>query len=208
MNSISHMMIFCRDQDEAKAFYTEKIGLECSADVPIAPDHRWLTFNHPDNPDFNLCIMPTGAGPYGPEIGERQAELLALGGMMGGILNTDDCRRDYEMLKARGVEFTEEPEERFYGDRRRLPRPVRRAVAAHPARGGPRRCAELYVSRALEKASASNGRRSSRDSPIPISLTGMPSSLAMARAMPPLAVPSSLVRMMPVTSTASPNSLA
>jgi catechol 2,3-dioxygenase-like lactoylglutathione lyase family enzyme len=115
MNSISHMMIFCRDQDEAKAFYTEKIGLECSADVPIGPGYRWLTFNHPDNPNFHLCVMPTGAGPYGPEIGQRQAELLALGGMMGGILETDDCRRDYEILKGRGVEFTEEPEERFYG---------------------------------------------------------------------------------------------
>src|SRR4051794_25167105 len=46
------------------------------------------------------------------------------------------------------------------------------------------------VSRARAKSCASNGRRSSSCSPIPISLTGIPSSLAIARAIPPLAVPS------------------
>ena len=61
---------------------------------------------------------------------------------------------------------------------------------------------------ARAKSSASNGRRSSSASPIPISLTGMPSSPAIASAMPPLAVPSSLVRTMPSTGTASENSLA
>ena len=64
------------------------------------------------------------------------------------------------------------------------------------------------VSSARAKSSGSNGRRSSSCSPMPISFTGMPSSLAIASAMPPLAVPSSLVRTMPVTPTASPNSLA
>ena len=115
MNSISHMMIFCRDQDEAKAFYTEKIGLECTSDTPMGPDLRWLTFSLPDQADFNLCVMPTGAGPYGPDVKRRQDELLALGGTMGGVLATDDCRRDFEQLRSRGVEFTEEPEDRFYG---------------------------------------------------------------------------------------------
>src|SRR3954447_12830413 len=64
------------------------------------------------------------------------------------------------------------------------------------------------VRSALAKSSGSKGRRSSSCSPMPISLTGMLSSLAIASAMPPLAVPSSLVRMIPVTSTASPNSFA
>ena len=31
------------------------------------------------------------------------------------LCHCDDCRRDYGELKAKGVEFTEEPTERFYG---------------------------------------------------------------------------------------------
>lgn len=61
-----------------------------------------------------VALMPSHAN-HPPEIAHRIDELLALGGFMGGILETDDCRRDFELLRSRGIEFTEEPEERFYG---------------------------------------------------------------------------------------------
>lgn len=115
MHAISHMMIFCRDQDEARDFYVDKLGFELTSDVEFGENFRWVTVALPGRPETNVCLMPTGAGPYDPEIGKRQAELLALGGFMGGIIETDDCRRDVEALRARGVEFTEEPEDRFYG---------------------------------------------------------------------------------------------
>jgi catechol 2,3-dioxygenase-like lactoylglutathione lyase family enzyme len=111
---ISHMMIYCRDQDEARDFYVDKLGFELDGDVEFGENFRWLTVRIPGQ-DVVVCLMPTHAGPHPPEVVERIQELLALGGMMGGILNTDDCRRDYETLRERGVEFTEEPEERFYG---------------------------------------------------------------------------------------------
>jgi catechol 2,3-dioxygenase-like lactoylglutathione lyase family enzyme len=111
---ISHMMLFCRDQDEARDFYTEKLGFEVANDTEFGEDFRWLTLRVPGQ-DLEVCLMPPGAGGQPPELVAKVSELLALGGMMGGILQTDDCRRDYETLRERGVEFTEEPEERFYG---------------------------------------------------------------------------------------------
>jgi len=114
MDTISHMMIFCRDQDEAKAFYVDKLGFECTADVPFGPDSRWVALRRPGQ-DFHLSLVRPGAGNHGPEIQRRQEELLALGGFVGGIIDTDDCRGDFERLSALGVEFTEEPEDRFYG---------------------------------------------------------------------------------------------
>jgi catechol 2,3-dioxygenase-like lactoylglutathione lyase family enzyme len=111
---ISHMMLFCRDQDEARDFYVEKLGFEVSSDVEFGENFRWLTVRVPGQ-DLDVTLMPPHAGPHPPEVVDRIRELLALGGMMGGILQTDDCRRDYERLRERGVEFTGEPEERFYG---------------------------------------------------------------------------------------------
>jgi catechol 2,3-dioxygenase-like lactoylglutathione lyase family enzyme len=111
---ISHMMLYCRDQDEARDFYVEKLGFEVESDVEFGENYRWLALHLPGQ-DLNVVLMPPDAGPHPPEIVDRIRELLALGGMMGGIINTDDCRRDYEALRERGVEFSEEPEERFYG---------------------------------------------------------------------------------------------
>jgi catechol 2,3-dioxygenase-like lactoylglutathione lyase family enzyme len=115
MKHISHMMLYCRDQDEARDFYVDKLGFEVTSDVEFGADFRWVTVALPGRPDLNVCLMPTHAGPHPPEIQQRAAELLALGGTMGGIIETDDCRGDYERLRERGVEFTEEPEDRFYG---------------------------------------------------------------------------------------------
>jgi catechol 2,3-dioxygenase-like lactoylglutathione lyase family enzyme len=111
---ISHMMLFCRDQDEARDFYTEKLGFEVTNDTEFGEDFRWLTLSLPGQ-DLELGLMPPDAGPHPPEVVDRIRELLALGGMMGGIIQTDDCRRDYERLRERGVEFVGEPEDRFYG---------------------------------------------------------------------------------------------
>ncbi len=108
------MMLYCRDQDEARDFYVNKLGFEVTADVPLGPDFRWVTVAMPADPDTHLALMPANAGNT-PALTARIEEVLALGGMMGGILETDDCRRDHERLRAQGVEFTEEPEDRFYG---------------------------------------------------------------------------------------------
>jgi catechol 2,3-dioxygenase-like lactoylglutathione lyase family enzyme len=111
---ISHMFIPCRDQDEARDFYVDVLGFERNTDVPLGDDGtRWLTVNQPGS-ELEVILMPAKSG-LDPEVAKRAAEVLALGGWSGGVMTTDDCRRDYEQLKAKGVEFTEEPTERFYG---------------------------------------------------------------------------------------------
>ncbi len=69
-------------------------------------------------------------------------ELVAKGGAGGGVIfETDDCRGTYESLRAAGVEFTQEPTERFYGIDCALRDPFGNPIRYHPAGGGSDRSA-------------------------------------------------------------------
>lgn len=111
----SHSSVYVTDQDRAKAFYTEKLGFEVRDDVTMGP-FRWLTVGPKTQPDACLVLMPLQAGPM---ISEEQAtqlrSLLEAGALPAGVFETDDCRRDYEELKAKGVAFMREPKEMPYG---------------------------------------------------------------------------------------------
>jgi uncharacterized glyoxalase superfamily protein PhnB len=76
---------------------------------------RWVTVSPPDQPEMEISLIDPEMTPLSPEHAAQVKELLAAGAMSGPILQTDDCRRTYDELSARGVEFTEEPNERFYG---------------------------------------------------------------------------------------------
>jgi catechol 2,3-dioxygenase-like lactoylglutathione lyase family enzyme len=77
---------------------------------------RWLTVSPPEQPDFELGLMLPGPPAYDAATAEQIRELVAKGGAGGGVIfQTDDCRGTYEKLRAAGVEFTQEPTERFYG---------------------------------------------------------------------------------------------
>ena len=118
MIALSNTQLWVNDQDEALAFYTEKLGFEVRADVtlPEMGDFRWLTVGPATQPDFSIVLM---AIPNPPVIDADTAEqirtLLAKGFAGVVFLTTDDCQASYEELKARGIEFIEEPEERPYG---------------------------------------------------------------------------------------------
>jgi uncharacterized glyoxalase superfamily protein PhnB len=75
---------------------------------------RWLTVGTPGQ-DVEINLMVPGPPPHSEEVGEELKRLLAQGAMNGFIFHADDCRKTYEELSARGVEFTEPPEDRFYG---------------------------------------------------------------------------------------------
>ncbi len=111
----SHSTVYVTDQDRAKAFYTEKLGMEVRDDVRMG-NFRWLTVGTKTQPDHHLILMLIGSGPMmNAEQTEALRKLVTSGVMGGGVLATDDCKRDYEDLKAKGVEFAREPKEMPYG---------------------------------------------------------------------------------------------
>ncbi len=107
--------MYVLDQDAALDFYVGKLGFEVHTDADMGV-MRFLTVNLPDQPDVELVLMAPGAPVYDDRTAEQIRELVSKGGAGGGlILETDDCRATYESLLAAGVEFTQEPIERFYG---------------------------------------------------------------------------------------------
>ena len=111
----SHSSVYVLDQDSAKAFYTDKLGMEVRDDARMG-DFRWLTVAPKTQPDACIILMPIKAGPMMDEGTAAQLrDLVKKGVLGGGVLETDDCRRTYEELKARGVTFIGEPKEMPYG---------------------------------------------------------------------------------------------
>jgi predicted enzyme related to lactoylglutathione lyase len=118
MIKIANAQLWVHDQDDALAFYTEKLGMEVRADVTLAEmgNFRWLTVGPAGQPDFSIVLMAIPGPPMmDPETAEQVRSLMAKGFAGTVFLNTDDCYASYEELKARGVEFTEQPEDRPYG---------------------------------------------------------------------------------------------
>jgi catechol 2,3-dioxygenase-like lactoylglutathione lyase family enzyme len=118
MIQLSTTQLWVHDQDEALAFYTEKLGFETRADVTIPElgDFRWLTVGPPAQPDIAVVLMAVPGPPVMDEETAEQVRALMAKGFAGTIfLTTDDVHASYEELKSRGVEFSEEPEERPYG---------------------------------------------------------------------------------------------
>lgn len=117
MIKLANAQLWVHDQDEALAFYTEKIGMEVRADVtlPELGDFRWLTVGMPGQ-DVSIVLMAIPGPPVmDAETAQQVRDLMSKGFSGTVFLETDDCRASYEELKDRGVEFTEAPEERPYG---------------------------------------------------------------------------------------------
>jgi catechol 2,3-dioxygenase-like lactoylglutathione lyase family enzyme len=118
MTKIANAQLWVHDQDEALAFYTEKLGMEVRSDVtmPEMGNFRWLTVSPAGQDDVSIVLMAIpGAPVMDPATGEQVKALMSKGFAGTVFLTTDDVRSNYEELKGRGVEFTEEPEERPYG---------------------------------------------------------------------------------------------
>jgi predicted enzyme related to lactoylglutathione lyase len=118
MIRIANAQLWVHDQDEALAFYTDKLGMEVRADatLPEMGDFRWLTVGPAGQPDVAIVLMAIpGAPVLDPETAEQVRSLMAKGFAGTIFLTTDDCHASYKELKSRGVEFTAQPEERPYG---------------------------------------------------------------------------------------------
>ncbi len=118
MIRIANAQLWVHDQEEALAFYTEKVGMEVRADVTLAEmdDFRWLTVGPPGQEDVSIVLMAIPGAPVMDEETGRQVREVVAKGFAGTVfLTTEDCQASYEELKGRGVEFSEAPEERPYG---------------------------------------------------------------------------------------------
>ncbi|MEZ4450157.1 MAG: VOC family protein [Nannocystaceae bacterium] len=115
IKQLSHCTFFVTDQDDAHHFYTEKLGFEVRTDNTLE-GFRWLTVGPREQKDLEIVLMaPKAGGMYDEATIEKIRELQRRGVFGAGVFRTDDCHKTYDELKARGVEFTQEPQERPYG---------------------------------------------------------------------------------------------
>jgi catechol 2,3-dioxygenase-like lactoylglutathione lyase family enzyme len=118
MIKIANAQLWVHDQDAALAFYTQKLGFEVRADVtvPEMGNFRWLAVGPAGQPDIAVVLMAIPGPPLMDTATTEEVRSLMAKGFAGTIfLTTDDCHRSYEELRARGVEFVEQPEDRPYG---------------------------------------------------------------------------------------------
>ena len=118
MLKISVAQLWVHDQDEALDFYTKKVGLEVRTDVtmPELGDFRWLVVGPAGQPEIGIVLMAIPGEPVMDSQTAGDVRNLMAKGFAGTVfLTTDDVHASAEEMKARGVEFTEEPAERPYG---------------------------------------------------------------------------------------------
>lgn len=111
-NGVQVVGLYVHDQNEALQFYVEKVGFRVHTDARNG-DYRWLTVQHPDQPDFQLGLFR----PQAPTVDEATAqnlnEAVAKGAMPPLVLVVEDCQKAFDAMHRRGVEFTQEPIARY-----------------------------------------------------------------------------------------------
>ncbi|MBI2772195.1 MAG: VOC family protein [Burkholderiales bacterium] len=104
--------IYVQDQDEALAFYVDKLGFRVHTDVRNG-DYRWLTVQHPEQPLFQLGLFKPGPPVLDEATAQTMRAMVAKGAMPPLVLAVDDCRATCKRMVALGVELTQEPTERY-----------------------------------------------------------------------------------------------
>ena len=113
---LSHVTIYVLNQDEAYDFYVNKLGFEVRMDAKMDNGFRWLNVGPKGQPNLQIVLMPTGPSPMMDQETSDALRTLVRKGVLGaGVFQTANCQQTYEELKAKGVEFTQPPTERFYG---------------------------------------------------------------------------------------------
>ena len=117
LNQLANVQVWVNDQEEALAFYTDKLGFEVREDVtvPELGNFRWLSVGVPGQDVAIVLMAVPGAPVFDDETRQQILDLLAKGASGGLFFTTEDCRASFHELAARGVEFTQEPTEQPYG---------------------------------------------------------------------------------------------
>jgi catechol 2,3-dioxygenase-like lactoylglutathione lyase family enzyme len=115
ITNISIADVLVKDIDEAKAFYLDVLGFVEHTDITVGGGaYRWCTVMHPSQPELEVHLTPPGP-PHTPETVAALRRAQDEGGLFALGLAVDDCRKTHEELRAKGVEFIQEPAERPYG---------------------------------------------------------------------------------------------
>lgn len=104
--------IYVRDQEEALAFYVDKLGFRVHTDVRNG-DFRWLTVQCLDQPSFQLGLFTPGPPAHDAATAQTLKAMVAKGAMPPLVMVVDDCRATCERMRAKGVEFTQEPADHY-----------------------------------------------------------------------------------------------
>jgi len=117
LKQLTTVQVWVHDQDEALAFYTEKLGFELRDDVtvPELGNFRWLTVGVPGQEVAIVLMAVPGPPVFDDETRDQIEALVAKGAATGLFFSTDDIKATYEELKGRGVEFQQEPTQQPYG---------------------------------------------------------------------------------------------
>lgn len=106
--------LYVHDQDEALDFYVNKLGFAVHADARNGA-YRWLTVKHPNQPTFELGLFAPQEPVMDAATAQTMREMVAKGAMPPLVLVVEDCRAEYEVMRKKGVEFTQEPIARYGG---------------------------------------------------------------------------------------------
>ena len=117
MLKIASAQLWVHDQDVALKYWTQNVGMEVRQDVSLPElQFRWLTVGPPGQDDVSIVLMAIPGPPVMDDATRDQVSDVMAKGFAGTVfLTTDDCQASYDEMKARGVEFTDEPHQMPYG---------------------------------------------------------------------------------------------
>jgi catechol 2,3-dioxygenase-like lactoylglutathione lyase family enzyme len=107
--TLAHVALLVRDYDEAIAFFTQTLRFRLVEDSPREDGKRWVLVAPPGATETALLLARAATPQQLAQVG------CQAGGRVFLFLRTDDFRRDYDEMRARGVRFAEEPREEAYG---------------------------------------------------------------------------------------------
>jgi catechol 2,3-dioxygenase-like lactoylglutathione lyase family enzyme len=114
ITNVSLITLYCLDQDAARDFYVDVLGFTPNTDITMGEGFRWVTVSHPSQPELEITLMTPGP-PLDEEAAAFTRRQLEKGTSGGLGLHVDDCRKTFEELSAKGVQFLQEPSDRPYG---------------------------------------------------------------------------------------------
>jgi predicted enzyme related to lactoylglutathione lyase len=109
IEKIGHITILVKDQDDALKFYTEKLGFKKCEDTMLGEGMRWVTVAPKNQPDLKITFVRADSREKLKSLGKQAGDHVFL------TLETDNCAKDYDAMKAKGVKFMGKPANQPYG---------------------------------------------------------------------------------------------